>query len=154
MCFRHAIRSTEIGFAAPRRGHSLRLTARLRLLIVWSKEDLSPVTAHAPAGSCPAFEWYWLTQHTATGPGWIYELIYETEGSRVMGLGIVGIRDLVTTPTMPLCACNAVSGTDISCVAHQVTMLVGSASCLHVLHAVPGIHTANADCSVRCPVLA
>lgn len=83
MCFRHAIRSTEIGFAAPRRGHSLRLTARLRLLIVWSKEDLSPVTAHAPAGSCPAFEWYWLTQHTATGPGWIYELIYETEGSRV-----------------------------------------------------------------------
>lgn len=28
-------------------------------------------------------------------PGWIYELIYETEGSRVMGLGIVGIRDLM-----------------------------------------------------------
>ena len=28
-------------------------------------------------------------------PGWIYELIYETEGSRVMGLGLVGIRDLV-----------------------------------------------------------
>ena len=27
--------------------------------------------------------------------GWIYELIYQTEGSRVMGLGIVGIRDLV-----------------------------------------------------------
>jgi hypothetical protein len=29
-------------------------------------------------------------------PGWIYELIYETEGSRVMGLGIASIRDLVT----------------------------------------------------------
>ena len=29
-------------------------------------------------------------------PGWIYELIYETEGSRVMGLGLVGIRDLVS----------------------------------------------------------
>ena len=29
-------------------------------------------------------------------PGWIYELTYETEGSRVMGLGIVGIRDLVS----------------------------------------------------------
>ena len=29
-------------------------------------------------------------------PGWIYELIYETEGSRVMGLGIAGIRDLVS----------------------------------------------------------
>jgi hypothetical protein len=28
-------------------------------------------------------------------PGWIYELIYETEGSRVMGLGLVGIRDLM-----------------------------------------------------------
>ena len=28
-------------------------------------------------------------------PGWIYELIYETEGSPVMGLGIVGIRDLM-----------------------------------------------------------
>ena len=29
-------------------------------------------------------------------PGWIYELIYETQGSQVMGLGIVGIRDLVS----------------------------------------------------------
>jgi hypothetical protein len=29
-------------------------------------------------------------------PGWIYELIYETKGSRVMGLGIVGIRDLLS----------------------------------------------------------
>jgi hypothetical protein len=28
-------------------------------------------------------------------PGWIYELIYATEGSQVMGLGLVGIRDLV-----------------------------------------------------------
>jgi len=28
-------------------------------------------------------------------PGWIYELVYETEGSRVMGLGIVSIRDLM-----------------------------------------------------------
>src|SRR6267143_3977808 len=25
-------------------------------------------------------------------PGWIYELIYETEGSRVMGLGFLGLR--------------------------------------------------------------
>ena len=30
-------------------------------------------------------------------PGWIYELIYETEGSRVMGLGFLGIRDLIST---------------------------------------------------------
>jgi hypothetical protein len=29
-------------------------------------------------------------------PGWIYELIYETEGSLVMGLGIVSIRDVVS----------------------------------------------------------
>jgi len=29
-------------------------------------------------------------------PGWIYELIYDTEGSRVMGLGSVGIRDFVS----------------------------------------------------------
>jgi hypothetical protein len=28
-------------------------------------------------------------------PGWIYELIYDTEGSRVMGLGFLGLRDLV-----------------------------------------------------------
>jgi hypothetical protein len=30
-------------------------------------------------------------------PSWIYELIYETEGSRVMGLGFLGIRDLLST---------------------------------------------------------
>src|SRR5204862_6546609 len=29
-------------------------------------------------------------------PGWIYELIYETEGSKVMGLGLLGLRDLVS----------------------------------------------------------
>ncbi|MBI4338574.1 MAG: hypothetical protein HY680_01325 [Chloroflexi bacterium] len=29
-------------------------------------------------------------------PGWIYELVYETEGSRVMGLGMTGIRDLTS----------------------------------------------------------
>jgi hypothetical protein len=29
-------------------------------------------------------------------PGWIYELIYETEGSRVMGLGFLGVRDVVS----------------------------------------------------------
>jgi hypothetical protein len=29
-------------------------------------------------------------------PGWIYELIYETEGSRVMGLGFLGVRDLIS----------------------------------------------------------
>ena len=29
-------------------------------------------------------------------PGWIYELVYETVGSRVMGLGMVGIRDLIS----------------------------------------------------------
>jgi hypothetical protein len=28
--------------------------------------------------------------------GWIYELIYQTEGSRVMGLGFFGLRDLVS----------------------------------------------------------
>jgi len=30
-------------------------------------------------------------------PGWIYELIYETEGSKVMGLGFLGVRDLLST---------------------------------------------------------
>ncbi len=29
-------------------------------------------------------------------PGWIYELVYDTAGSRVMGLGIVSIRDLMS----------------------------------------------------------
>lgn len=29
-------------------------------------------------------------------PGWIYELIYETEGSKIMGLGFLGIRDLLS----------------------------------------------------------
>jgi len=29
-------------------------------------------------------------------PGWIYELIYETEGSKVMGIGFLGIRDLLS----------------------------------------------------------
>jgi hypothetical protein len=29
-------------------------------------------------------------------PGWIYEFIYETEGSKVMGLGFLGIRDLIS----------------------------------------------------------
>ncbi len=29
-------------------------------------------------------------------PGWIYELIYETEGSRVMGLGFAGVREVVS----------------------------------------------------------
>jgi hypothetical protein len=29
-------------------------------------------------------------------PGWIYELIYDTEGSRVMGLGFLGLRDLLS----------------------------------------------------------
>ncbi len=29
-------------------------------------------------------------------PGWIYELIYDTEGSPVMGLGFAGVRDLVS----------------------------------------------------------
>ena len=28
--------------------------------------------------------------------GWIYELIYDTEGSRVMGMGFLGLRDLVS----------------------------------------------------------
>ena len=29
-------------------------------------------------------------------PGHIYELIYQTQGSKVMGLGMVGIRDLLS----------------------------------------------------------
>jgi alpha/beta hydrolase family protein len=29
-------------------------------------------------------------------PGWVYELIYDTEGSRVNGLGLLGVRDLVS----------------------------------------------------------
>ena len=34
--------------------------------------------------------------HGGFKPGWIYELVYETEGSRVMGLGLVSIRDLMS----------------------------------------------------------
>ena len=30
-------------------------------------------------------------------PGWIYEFIYETEGSKIMGLGFLGVRDLLST---------------------------------------------------------
>lgn len=39
-----------------------------------------------------------LDLHVKDGfkPGWIYELIYDTEGSRVMALGFVAIRDLVS----------------------------------------------------------
>ena len=68
-----------------------------------------------PRQLMPPQEWAFATteQNSATGevkvtpsaghlymksgfqPGWIYELIYETEGSRVMGLGLAGIRDLV-----------------------------------------------------------
>jgi hypothetical protein len=29
-------------------------------------------------------------------PGWIYELIYETQGSRLVGLGFLGVRDLMS----------------------------------------------------------
>src|SRR5262249_29821586 len=29
-------------------------------------------------------------------PGWIYEFIYDTEGSRVMNLGFLGIRELLS----------------------------------------------------------
>jgi hypothetical protein len=29
-------------------------------------------------------------------PGWIYEFIYETEGSKVMGLGFLGVRDFLS----------------------------------------------------------
>ncbi len=43
-------------------------------------------------------------------PGWIYELVYETEGSRVMGLGIVGIRDLVAFLRTDGSAANPLAG--------------------------------------------
>jgi hypothetical protein len=53
--------------------------------------------ARAPV---PPDEWELTTNelHIKAGfkPGWIYELIYETEGSRVMGLGFLGIRDLLS----------------------------------------------------------
>jgi hypothetical protein len=60
------------------------------------------VTARASAGDC----------HVKGGfkPGWIYELIYETEGSRVMGLGLVGIRDLVAYLRKDLSAANPLAG--------------------------------------------
>jgi Alpha/beta hydrolase domain len=29
-------------------------------------------------------------------PGWIYELVYDTQGSRVMGLGFLGLRDVMS----------------------------------------------------------
>ncbi len=34
--------------------------------------------------------------HGGFKPGWIYELIYETEGSRLVGLGFLGVRDLLS----------------------------------------------------------
>lgn len=37
----------------------------------------------------------WCSVKGGFQPGWIYELVYQTEGSRVMGLGVVSIRDLV-----------------------------------------------------------
>ncbi len=37
-----------------------------------------------------------FTSKADSRPGWIYELIYDTEGSRVMGLGFLGLRDLVS----------------------------------------------------------
>jgi hypothetical protein len=43
-------------------------------------------------------------------PGSIYELIYETEGSRVMGLGITGIRDLVAFLRADDSAANPLAG--------------------------------------------
>lgn len=43
-------------------------------------------------------------------PGWIYELIYETQGSRVMGLGIIGIRDLVAFLRTDDSAANPLAG--------------------------------------------
>jgi hypothetical protein len=53
-----------------------------------------------PRVAVPDSEWELSrTELTIQGgfkPGWIYELIYETEGSRVMGLGFLSIRDLLS----------------------------------------------------------
>jgi len=38
----------------------------------------------------------YLYLRTGFRPGWIYELIHRTQGSRVMGLGIASIRDLLS----------------------------------------------------------
>ena len=37
-----------------------------------------------------------LYVHGGFKPGWLYELIYETEGSRLTGLGFLGVRDLLS----------------------------------------------------------
>jgi hypothetical protein len=43
-------------------------------------------------------------------PGWIYELIYETEGSRVAGLGLIGIRNLVSFLRYEISITNPLAG--------------------------------------------
>ncbi len=55
-----------------------------------------------PRAPLPPSEWEIgddrITLHVKGGfkPGWIYELIYDTEGSRVMGLGFAGVRDIIS----------------------------------------------------------
>lgn len=54
-----------------------------------------------PRVEMPSSEWQVQDKnalHVKGGfkPGWIYELIYDTEGSRVMGLGFAGVRDFVS----------------------------------------------------------
>jgi hypothetical protein len=60
------------------------------------------VTTEASAGDCCVMGGF--------KPGWIYELVYETGGSRVMGLGIVGIRDLVAFLRTDTSASNPLAG--------------------------------------------
>jgi hypothetical protein len=67
-----------------------------------AKSDDGQVTTTPSAGDCAIKGGF--------NPGWIYELIYETEGSRVMGLGIVGIRDLVAFLRADASASNPLAG--------------------------------------------
>jgi hypothetical protein len=69
---------------------------------VAAKDSDGQVKTRPSAGDC----------HMKGGfkPGWIYELIYETEGSRVMGLGIIGIRDLVAFLRVDASEANPLAG--------------------------------------------
>lgn len=57
------------------------------------KLHLSEVTASGETGQLPLIE---LEVAGGLQPGWIYEVVYEAEGPLVQGVGLAGIRDIVS----------------------------------------------------------
>lgn len=56
------------------------------------KLHISDIEANGETGQLPLVE---LEVEGGLQPGWIYEVIYEAEGSLVQGVGLAGIRDIV-----------------------------------------------------------